>query len=225
MEKTIKALEKSPLFLDLPKEEILQCLALVNHIQLSYKKHESVALEGDACTRVGIVVEGHLEIQKIYPTGKAMTITHLHPGGMFGEIILFSGIHRYPATINAVKDTDVFFMEGDSLYRLLEKNPKIMKTFMRLLTRKILMLNARIKNLSYHSIREKVASFLIDAYQKHPSPYVNVHLTRQEMADLFNVPRPSLSREIIRMKKDGLIDFDKNIFKINDMKRLEDLLF
>jgi Mn-dependent DtxR family transcriptional regulator len=44
------------------------------------------------------------------------------------------------------------------------------------------------------------------------------------MAELINIPRPSLSRELIRMKEEGLIDFYKNRFKIVDIKALERIL-
>lgn len=220
-----RTLAKSPLFLDMPPAEILSCLSSIPYAMASYGKGDLVALEGDPCFRVGIVVSGHLEVQKIYPSGKAVTLTHLRSGGMFGEIIVFSGVDRYPATLHAIEPTQILFIEKTALYALMEKFPAIMRQFMRLLTRKILMLNARIKNLSYHTIREKIAGFLLESCKETPSAYVDVGLTRQEMAELFNIPRPSLSRELAKMRQEGLIDFDRSVFRIKDMQKLEDLLF
>nr|WP_242949572.1 helix-turn-helix domain-containing protein [Clostridium pasteurianum] len=44
------------------------------------------------------------------------------------------------------------------------------------------------------------------------------------MAEELGIPRPSLSRELVNMKKDGLIDFHKNTFKILNLEAMEDIL-
>jgi CRP-like cAMP-binding protein len=49
-------------------------------------------------------------------------------------------------------------------------------------------------------------------------------VSRREMAEQFGIPRPSLSRELISMKHDGLVDFDRKTITIQDMEALEDLL-
>ena len=41
------------------------------------------------------------------------------------------------------------------------------------------------------------------------------------MAEMLNIPRPSLSRELTNMKEDGLIDFYKNNIKILDLEGLK----
>jgi CRP-like cAMP-binding protein len=86
------------------------------------------------------------------------------------------------------------------------------------------MLNNRITNLSQDTIRKKISNFLLFEYQKQNSTYLTIPLTRKKMAELLNVPRPSLSRELINMKDEGIICFDKNIIKILRMDLLEDCL-
>ena len=41
------------------------------------------------------------------------------------------------------------------------------------------------------------------------------------MAELLNIPRPSLSRELMKMKEEGMIDYHRNRLKILDMDLLE----
>jgi CRP-like cAMP-binding protein len=95
---------------------------------------------------------------------------------------------------------------------------------MGILSNKILMLNEKLKNLSYQTIREKIASFLAEEYRKQKTLKLRMFISRKEMAELFGIPRPSLSRELVSMKKDGLIDFDRQTITILDMEALEDLL-
>jgi CRP-like cAMP-binding protein len=95
---------------------------------------------------------------------------------------------------------------------------------MSLLSDKILMLNKKLKNISYETIRQKISSYILEEYHQQKNLKIYLNCTRKEMADQLGIPRPSLSRELINMKKDNLIDFNKNLIFIKDIDSLEDLL-
>ena len=86
------------------------------------------------------------------------------------------------------------------------------------------MLNERLTNLSYDTVRKKITNILLLEYARQRSSNLTLPYSRKKMAELLNIPRPSLSRELIKMKEDGLIDFYKNKFKILDLQSLEDSL-
>lgn len=86
------------------------------------------------------------------------------------------------------------------------------------------MLSERIELLSHSSIREKIASFLITEYRLQGSPRLNFSYTRKTMAEILNIPRPSLSRELNNMKEDGIIDYEKNTIEILDLNLLESII-
>lgn len=86
------------------------------------------------------------------------------------------------------------------------------------------MLNNRITNLSYDTLRKKITNILLLEYNRQKSPYLTLPYSRKKMAELLNIPRPSLSRELVNMKEEGIIDFYKNKIKILDLKKLEDSL-
>ena len=70
----------------------------------------------------------------------------------------------------------------------------------------------------------EVSDDLLEEYNKIGSLNLKLNISRKEMAELLGVPRPSLSREMIKMKEEGLIDFNKNVIKILDEEALEDVL-
>ena len=78
------------------------------------------------------------------------------------------------------------------------------------------MLNGKIKSLSYQSLRQKVADYILSEYKRQRKQRVVCRLTRSELADLLGIPRPSLSRELAAMKADRLIDFDRKSILICD---------
>ncbi|MCX7748316.1 MAG: Crp/Fnr family transcriptional regulator [Clostridia bacterium] len=214
-------LKKCVLFRNFSDEEIAKTLKNINTKVASYLKDQVIALEGDQCTSIGVVLEGSIEIQKNYASGKSITIDRLIEGNIFGEVIIFSEMHRYPSTVMSVSNTRILFISKEEVVTLCITNTHILNNFMGLLSNKILMLNKKIKNLSYQTIRQKVSSYLLEEYQNQKKTMITLNLKRKEMADHLGIPRPSLSRELIHMQDEGLIEFDGNVVKILDLERLE----
>jgi CRP-like cAMP-binding protein len=92
-----------------------------------------------------------------------------------------------------------------------------MENFLELLSNKLLILNKKVKMLSLESIRKKIENFLMEEYKKQRSNIIKVSLSRKEMAEHMGIQRPSLSRELIKMRKEGIIEFDKKAITIKDI--------
>ncbi len=189
-----------------------------------YSKDQIIAAEGDNCYDLGIILEGAIEVKKLFVSGKTVTIAKFLPSDIFGEVIIFSDMNKYPSTIMASDNCKILFISKIDIIKLCSLNTNILSNFMGLLSNKILMLNNKLKNLSYETLREKVTSFLLENYYVNKKNIFQINSSRKEMAEALGVPRPSLSRELINMRNDKLIDFHKNTFKILDLNNLEDIL-
>jgi CRP-like cAMP-binding protein len=189
-----------------------------------FKKNEIIALESQNCTSIGIIVAGNIQVQKIYPSGKTLAIDTLYKGDIFGEVIIFSSQHLYPATITALSKTKILFIKKDSLKKIFNENEIVLENFMMLLSEKILMLNKKVKIISYKSIREKIAEIILDLKIKQNSNTIILPYNRNEMADLIGIPRPSLSRELSNLKGEDIIDYYKNTIKILDITAFKKIL-
>lgn len=220
----IEVLKNSIIFKNIEEKDIIKILNSINYTIKFFHREENIAIEEDPCQSLGIIISGNVEIQKIFASGKVITIDRLKQGNIFGEVIIFSNMRKYPATITAVQEASIMFISKEEILKLCSLNSKFLNNFMGLLSNKILMLNKKVKNLSYNSIRQKVSSYLLQEYEKRGNLNLKLNISRKEMAELLGVPRPSLSREMIKMKEEGLIDFNKNIIKILDEESLEDIL-
>ncbi|NLX61688.1 MAG: Crp/Fnr family transcriptional regulator [Tissierellia bacterium] len=225
MKKYIFQLIECVLFKGLKEKEILSILEKINYKIISYNKGDVIAIEGDECNSLGIILKGSIEVQKIFPSGQVTTINNFKEGNVFGESLVFTDKHTYPATISAMETSEIMFIEREDIIKLAMLNKTILTNFVRLLSHRILMLNDRISNLSQDSIRKKIANFLLSEYRKQESYIISIPYSRKKMAELLNVPRPSLSRELVKMQDDNLISFDKNTIKIIDIDQLENTLF
>ena len=225
MEKWKQVILASKLFQNFSEDELEGFLAVASTSREAYKKGEVVANEEMPCSHIGIVVSGMIDAQKTYPSGKYITIKHLGEGEMFGEVVVFSNRKTYPATLIAQTATQVFFLQKEEIMRLQQDYPLLMLNFVQILSQKILTLNRRVKSLSYHTLRQRIVDFLLEVYQKNGTLMFQLPVSRRQMAELLGTPRPSLSRELAKMREEGLIDFEKNSFKILDMEKLEAIFF
>ncbi|AGK96308.1 Crp/Fnr family transcriptional regulator [Clostridium pasteurianum] len=217
-------LKNCVIFKNFNGEAIKILLDKINYKMYSYLKDETIAMEGDNCSNIGVIVNGSIEIKKFFASGKTVTIAKFLSGDIFGEVIIFSDINKYPSTIVASENSQILFISKEDIVTLCSMNVSILNNFMGLLSNKILMLNNKLKNLSYETLRQKITSLLLESYHIDRKTLFQINSSRKEMAESLGVPRPSLSRELINMKKDGLIDFHKNAFKILNLEAMEDIL-
>jgi CRP-like cAMP-binding protein len=202
-------------------EEILSKIELTI---CDFSKDQYIAIEGDNCNSLGIVIAGEVEIKKIFASGKNVTLAKLSEGNIFGEVIVFSKMSKYPSTIVAASNVSILFISKQNIITLCSNNATLLNNFMGLLSNKILMLNKKLTNLSYDTLRQKIASFLLDNYKINKNLTFTINASRKEMAEELGVLRPSLSRELINMQNEGIVDFHKNSFKILDVERLESII-
>ncbi|MGL5693867.1 MAG: Crp/Fnr family transcriptional regulator, partial [Peptostreptococcaceae bacterium] len=187
-------------------------------------KNDIIALEGSPCAKIGVILSGTIDIQKVLSTSKVIHISSFTRGDLFGEIIAFSSINAYPATVISSTESDVLFLEKDEFIHFCTSNPEFLKLFLNDLTNKVLTLNKSITGLSFSSIRQKICNFLIEESNTYESCLIRLKITKEKLAESLGIPRPSLSRELINMKNEGLIDYSRNIIKILDKEKLEKTL-
>lgn len=221
MKNIFDILKYCPLFKGCKDEQIKIMLERIDLKASSYIKMQPVAIEDEPCTSIGIIVKGGVEIQKLYSSGKIVTLNTISEGGIFGEVIIFSEMERYPATIVSNDNTTISYISKNDVIKLCSFSSQFLNNFMSILSNKILMLNRKIKVLSFQTIRQKVSNYILEESGKQKSPIISLSCSRQEMADNLGIPRPSLSRELIKMRDEGIIDFYRNTIKIIKQAELE----
>lgn len=225
MDPLMKALTKCILFRNLQEDQIAFLIRAVKYQIESYGRGQSIAIEGDPCDRIGVVIDGKIELQNICPSGKTMTLTQLESGMVFGEAILFSGNHTYPISITAAAKSEILFFKKEDVVHMLTHHPLVLENYLSLLSNRLFMLNGKLKTLSLETLRQKLTDYILKEYKKQKKLTLEIKMSRKEMAEHLSVQRPSLSREMINMQEEGLIAFDKHSITILDLEALEDILF
>ena len=205
------------------KEAILDIFRDTNYTLKKYSKNDIIAIEGDTCTSIGLVLEGNVDIKRMLGS-KVVHLSSFSKGGVFGEIIAFSDVNLYPATVIASSLSQIMFIDKKDFIKFCTHNEEFLGMFLNTLTNKIFLLNNSITNLTFNSIRQKICNFLISEYKIQKSKNIKLNITKEKLSESLGVTRPSLSRELINMKDDGLIDYNRSHIMILDLEAIENIL-
>ena len=205
------------------KEYILDFFSNTNYNIKKYPKNDIIAIEGDICTSIGLVLDGNVDIKRTLGS-KVIHVTSFSVGGVFGEVIAFSDINIYPATVVASSSCEIMFINKNDFIKFCTCNEEFLSMFLNTLTNKIFLLNNSITNLTFSNIRQKICYFLINEYKIQKSKNIKLNMTKEKLAESLGTTRPSLSRELINMKELGLIDYSRSHILILDLDEIKNLL-
>ena len=224
-EKWIKTLKRVELFKNFEIDELNKMLMCICPKITSYKKKEYVTIAENRFTGIGIVLEGEVIVTKENAAGNRVIMAKLKEGDIFGEMMAFSGYDKWAATVVASTDCTVIFLPPEKIVgncsHICRGHKLLIQNMLSLISKKALGLNRKVEYLVIKSIRRKISVYLLEQYNKTGSFTFIVPLKRNELAEFLNVSRPSLSREIIKMKEEGIIDFYRSTFKIIDIEGLK----
>ena len=68
--------------------------------------------------------------------------------------------------------------------------------------------------MSKRTTREKLIAYLSDEARHQNSSSFSIPFNRQQLADFLSVDRSAMSNELCKMRKEGLIEFNKNQFRL-----------
>lgn len=211
-------LSQSKLFEDISIQEIKTMLDCLSPRTAMYKKDEIAARWGEPMDGLGILLEGSLAIQKENVDGTRVIMHILSPGEMFGEMVLFAKDRRWPATIAVQEDSVILFIPPDKIvgrcFQACSFHRQMTTNMLKIISEKALHLNRKVEYLSIKGMREKLCTYFWELHKKTGKYIFLLPMNRTELADFLNVSRPSMSREMCRMRDEGLIDFHLSTIKI-----------
>ena len=169
MEKLIDKLLKNEIFNEIDTDTIEQIISEVDYYINKYNSGEIIAQEEEECNALGFILSGNIEIKRIYSCGKEIILSKFGVGEVFGEALVFSKNHNYPATIEAIEESEIFYINKVDMIKLCSKYEKILENFMALLSNKVILLNSKIKRLSFKSIKHKIVDYILEERKKYES--------------------------------------------------------
>ena len=208
----------SPLFAGIKSADMKPMLHCIGYHIGKYSKGEIIAFEGENLKHIGIVLSGSVDMVKEDLWGNKTMLIRTRQNEVFGETFACGNDNLSVVTFAVSEDATVMFMPFSrvmhSCTMACEFHYRLIENMVKVIAQKNRDLMQKIDVVSKRTIREKLLAYLSIQAQQQNSRYFESPLGRVELAEYLCVDRSALTRELGKMREDGLIDFDKNCFKI-----------
>lgn len=194
---------------------MLDCIGY--HIS-TFHKGEIIAFEGENLKHIGLILSGAVDMVKEDLWGNKTMLIRARKHELFGETFACGDDNLSVVTFLASEDARIMFMPFDrvmhSCTRACIFHHQLIENMVRVIAQKNRDLMRKTEVISKKTLREKIMAYLSIQAQLQNSRYIELPLGRIELAEYLCADRSALTRELVKMKQDGLIDYDKNCFRI-----------
>ncbi|MBR1542777.1 MAG: Crp/Fnr family transcriptional regulator [Bacteroidaceae bacterium] len=161
-----------------------------------YEEGDLVAHQGEVCDKLAVITEGSVYSMMSNSYGKELIVGDLTAPEILGYTYLFATNNTFSVDVIAKSHSKLYFIEKDRLVSLMHERPIFMQSFMRGVADRNLKVFKLIYNLNLNKLKQRVLNYLNEHQE-----ITNV----TELAKQLGVARPSLSRALAELRRDGLI--------------------
>jgi CRP/FNR family transcriptional regulator len=219
-------LKKVPYFNELEDKSLEEIHKIL--IIKSFKKGSIIFMEGEKGEAIYFVRSGKVKISKTSSTGKEYIIKIMEKGDIFAESVLFVG-GEYPATAEAIEDSEVIVLKNQDIENLILKNSEIALSIIKLMAKRLKNVAVIIENLALRDSIGRTASVLLTFAKERgintkEGILLDLNLNRQDLANIVGTSRENVTRILSQLDKDGVIRLDRQRILIKDIEKLKEML-
>lgn len=211
------------LFSSLTEEDLIP---LLPHFKTRrYRKGQILFVEGEIGSQVYFVLSGQIKLSKTLPNGNEQILDWCGPFDSLAEILLLEP-GSYPATAEAIQDSNLLVLHNEGMSQLLEKHPRIAVALIRTLSKRLRMNQEFIRVLTSRSTAGILAMILLRMAKPADSPgnpiYVEGNLTHKDLASMIGTSRELVNRTLNLWKKSKIIRIENGRLEILKPQELAD---
>lgn len=218
MEKYIHVLKRTKLFAGVGEEDITAMLSCLGARLCTYKKGEYVLRQGERLDDILLLAEGSLHIQRDDYWGNRSILGHIEVGEIFGEAYVAPESGTLLNDVIALTDCSVFFFDVKRIITTCSSacrfHTMVVQNLFFAISERNRGLVQKLGYMSRRTTREKLIAYLSEEAKRQNSAYITIPFNRQQLADYLSVDRSAMSNELSKMRDDGLLEFEKNCFRL-----------
>ena len=208
-------------FKDKSDQEIEKIRCNISHIVKEYKKGEHIAFQGDKVQSLLMLIKGKVKTEMVSNSGLALAMDEISAPYPLAASFLFADDNRFPVDVIALQDCEVLFISKETIEKQIAKCPGFLRGFMSFNANRMQYISERLKLFAQKGIKAKLVYYIL---LHEESGKFDLERSVSSLAEYFGVERPSLSRAISEMVKDGIITYQNGKGEILNFSSLENLL-
>lgn len=214
----LSTLRKCPLFDQINDSDLSRVLACLGAKAEHFDKKYTVFAEGYPARYIGIVLSGSVQVTQVDYYGNRNILAVMGSSEIFAEAFACAGVESLPVSVIANEPSDILLIDRVRILHTCSNNcdfhRQIIYNLMKDLALKTIMFHQRIDITSKRTTRDKLLSYLTFQSKRTNSNSFDIPFDRQELADYLEVDRSGLSAEISKLRKEGVLESNKNHFKL-----------
>ena len=218
MNEYLEDLAQMNLFSGIGPGEIAELLDCLHARRVRYASGEMIIAEGCRVRDFGVMLSGHARSIKWDTADRVIILTLLKKGSEIGVLLAAQPDKESPVSVQAQDEASVLMIPYDRVLapckKACPKHDRLLRNYISIVAEKGLILHERINCLLKPTVREKVLAYLLRVSREQKSSSFQIPLNRNAMSEYLNVERSALSRELSSMKRDGLIDYHRNNYRL-----------
>lgn len=208
----------SSLFAGIAAEDRKAMLGCIGYHIASFRKGEIIAFEQEHIRHVGVVLSGSVDTIKEDIWGNKTMLVRSCKDEVFAETFACGQDNLSVVTFMVSKDAKILFLPFDrvmhSCSMACQFHHQLVENMVHIIANKNRDLMRKVEVVSKRTIREKLLAYLSIQAQAQNARYFEIPLGRVELAEYLCVDRSALTRELAKMKAEGIIDYHRNSFRM-----------
>lgn len=218
MKRFISILKRTQMFAGIGADEIESMLSCLGARLCSFKKGEYVLRQGEYINDIHVLVEGNLHIQRDDYWGNRSILRKIDIGEIFGEAYVAPMSDALYNDVVALEDSIVILFDIKRILSACSSacrfHSMVVQNMFFAISEKNRQLVQKLGHMSKRTTREKLISYLSEEAKRQNKSKFIIPFNRQQLADFLSVDRSAMSNELCKMRNEGIIRFDKNVFTL-----------
>ena len=208
-------LSETDIFRDLTAEDMTWVSQVTTMI--TAKKGRTIYSQEEPAEVLFVLKKGRVQIYRLTPDGRKLTLATIGPGTIFGEMSLV-GQHMYSTYAEAIDDITLCVMSRVDLERVLISKPRVALRLLDVLGRRMREMESRLEGITFKGVPTRLAGLLLDL-ERTSGPTVE-GFSHLDLAEMIGATRETVTKALDEFRAAGLVELGRRQLTILDRERL-----
>ena len=195
-----KKLAEAPVFRGLSERVLENFIGRTPNALREFGIGDFIALQGTVCQSLYLLYSGRVRTNMVNEEGKQVTIEEIEAPRLLAPAFIFATDNRFPVNITTLTNCEVLVLNRTDFVDLMHREKIVMQNFLRIISDRSIFLSRKLNAFALQDLKTRLLAYL----REHENPR-----SRQEIADILGVARPSLARVLSELADEGYLRIEK----------------
>lgn len=214
-EKMFEELSKIALFAGVERRNLQTAFAQIRYQVRSYEAEAIVAYAGDICEYLYVLLEGRVRGELTSFKGKNVIVDDINSPNTFAEAFLFATQNKILVNIVATTEAKILLVPKGEFLRLLHLESAVLQNYLNATANRFVTVSQKLRFLTLKKVKQKLAHYLLGLQRAHADEaFFELGRTHESLAALFGISRPALTKNLLELREEGVIEIKSRQVKI-----------